>query len=67
MLEGISDIFRSMRVWLLHEHAFRLTPAQRKRFSIQAQYDANETFINLLHWSGTTLQARCRKTSDLQI
>ena len=49
----------SLRLWLFHERAFRLTPAQQRRFSIQAQYDANETFRNLLQWTGTTLEVIC--------
>ena len=58
--EQISLILYEMRVWLLHERAFRLTAVERKRFSIQNQYDANETFRNLLRWAGTVLQVRNR-------
>ncbi len=54
----VAQTLSEMRAWLLHERAFRLTASERKRFCIQTQYDANETFRNLLHWAGTVLQVR---------
>ena len=56
MLASFRESLKAARIWLFHEHAFRVSHEQRKRFSIQAQYDANETFRNLLQWSGTTLE-----------
>lgn len=52
----------ALRERLFRERAFRLTPAQRRRFSIQAQYDANETFRNLFQWTGTTLEVTKKYT-----
>jgi hypothetical protein len=66
-MQNVLYVVSEMRIWLLHERAFRLTASERKRFCIQSQYDANETFRNLLHWAGTVLQVsdtRCKMGAE---